>query len=470
VIVQVVVVLDSRSAINERILCLRCHHAHAPHTPPALHTMVDYDEKLRLFEQKKANSYTLSTPVWLLCAFSVGDRLKSAEVCAVIVGIIVFCCVVFVAPRSISMDETTPPAPRVGVDPHQAAADELLRSVIVERVAEAAVEGMHADVNDASLSSPKLESNSIDVASARKSSKHDRFEHKLASKKYRTLSSAEMRAMRGSITSVEVQNCVVCRHLAARVLESLIDPIKPDLDQSFTQACAELPAGAHYDDLRISCKFLMEQIHAHMSDGVLAATRRARDSRKPMPATSVVEALALCHDPLKLCRRRDAAPSLRFATADDFSDVVSRRVAARQSDASGNASQQGVDADEPLTKAESEAGVAHFDGRVASIYALNELLRDDIENARALFDEEREIELEQQQEAAAGARAGAAEGDRDDSARAQPAAIASTPLLLHYVWLKSTLSAFTEAHYACVRAAIQVGVGRFEVLTDRSLA
>lgn len=309
------------------------------------------------------------------------------------VALIFICVILFFGGKSPpTIDEQNSLLPRSNVDRHhQAAADDLLKSVIAERVAAASKDGVRVEqqriVDDAGTAAAAAAAGEQGVGvgvgmpiqhdSAARLSATSKYEDLLSSKTYRTLSSNDMRSMRGSPTASEVVNCVVCRHLTARVLEALVDPSTSQLDAAFAATCDELPRTLPYAELRARCRTIMEVVHTHLSESVRAKARRARAGKTTLSAAAVVEALQLCHSPLMLCRRSDAAPALRFATADDFVHVVDAQrktiddvgsAASASSDASHH---NGSSADHVN---DDEFGVAHFDGRVASIYALGELV------------------------------------------------------------------------------------------------
>lgn len=208
-----------------------------------------------------------------------------------------------------------------------------------------------------------------------------------------------------------VSQCVVCRRLAARVLETALRGAAID---SVALCESVLPKAAHaLDAVRDVCDVLVRQLDQQLpaevlrrrTDGVgrdVAARRAvaaAGGSADDVSSEHVAAALALCHSPLALCRRRDAAPRLVFTgpVNGDHSD-----------------------------------GLVHFGGRQASLLVLNELLADDV-----------------------------ADGMREREARRVAAGgvgvelVDEYPPVLHVVWLNDPSQPFTAAHFAALRSGIE---------------
>jgi hypothetical protein len=208
-----------------------------------------------------------------------------------------------------------------------------------------------------------------------------------------------------------VLQCTVCRRLAARVLETALRGAPVDAKALCAAALPE--SSAALSAMREVCDVLVRQLDQQLPASVLQrridgvgrdnAMRRAVTaagaSADDLSGEHVAEALALCNTPLNLCRRRDAAPRLMFANANegDHSD-----------------------------------GFVHFGGRRSSLYVLNELLADSV-----------------------------ADGVRERDARRMLAADAAAPPtdeyppILHVVWLHDPMQPYTAAHYAALMSAIQ---------------
>lgn len=228
------------------------------------------------------------------------------------------------------------------------------------------------------------------------------------------VTSTARRLVRRDMTADEpdaVSQCIVCRRLAARVLETALRGAPVDAPALCESV---LPKSAHaLDAVRDVCDVLVRQLDQQLpaevlqrrSDGIgghdVAARRAvaaAGGSADDVSSQHVAMALALCHTPLALCRRREAAPPIVF-----------------------NGPVGGDHAD----------GLVHFGGRQSSLLVLNELLADDVADG---------VREREAQRLASG-------GDA--------APVDEYPPVVHIVWLNDPAQPFTAAHYAALRSAIE---------------